>query len=442
MYNIYLYNNLTRQKERFSPLNNNHIKIYVCGPTVYNDIHIGNLRPLVVFSSLVKFLRKIYPKVTYVRNITDIDDKIINKSQQEGISVSELTERETKKFHEICNLFDFSEVDYEPKVTDHLNEIIDYIKKIESQGATYKLSDGIYFDTSMDIEYGRFLKIDPTMLESRLEKNSDKKNPTDFVLWKKSTTNNYESPWGPGRPGWHIECSAMSNKYLGKVFDIHGGGSDLSFPHHENEISQGKLAYGCIMSNYWIHNGIVNINQEKMSKSLGNTLLVKDLVQNTQQAAAIKYLFLSIYYGNSLSFSEEILEIIRKNIINLRVFIEKNKMYYNSEYNTSHLISKNFYDDFNTPGVISDIHKKANNFNLNNNSEDYMFVYLNCHLLGINYEPLKKLSEENVNDLIEQRNIFRQNKLYTQADEIKKTLLENNIEIFDISPSNTNWIYI
>ena len=281
---IFLTNSLDNKKNKFIPKNEKSVGMYVCGPTVYDDPHIGNARPLVVFDILFKILKKKYGSnsVNYIRNITDIDDKIIKASNDQKISIKDLTLKITENFHDDCKYLKCEEPTKEPRATDNINQMVDMISDLENQGYAYSNENHVYFEVNKFEEYGKLSnkKLDELIAGSRVEVSEFKKNPEDFVLWKPSAENepSWDSPWGKGRPGWHLECSAMSKRYLGDEFDIHGGGRDLIFPHHENEIAQSRCANETkSFANYWVHNGFITLSNEKMAKSQGNILKIKAL---------------------------------------------------------------------------------------------------------------------------------------------------------------------
>jgi cysteinyl-tRNA synthetase len=291
-----LYNTLTHRKEVFIPYDNHKIGIYVCGPTVYDSAHLGHARAAVMFDVITRFLSELGYKVTYVRNFTDVDDKIINKSKETGLPPEEIASRYTIEYREDMASLGVNMPDYEPKVTEHIPEIIELIKIIIDRGYAYQSGGDVFFSIKKFHEYGKLSKRSPDdMLEgARVDINEQKQDPLDFALWKgaKPGEPNWDSPWGKGRPGWHIECSTMSMKYLGKSFEIHGGGKDLIFPHHENEIAQSEAATGEQFVKYWLHNGLIQINREKMSKSVGNIINVKDALKRWNREA-IRLFFLS-----------------------------------------------------------------------------------------------------------------------------------------------------
>ena len=302
-----LFNTYSNKTELFIPLDDNDIRIYACGPTVYDYIHVGNARPLIIFDVLVRFLKLIYPKVTYVRNITDVDDKIIVQANQNKESINNLTERTIKAFSDDADALFVKKPDFEPRATEHIQEMLKMIKVLLESGNAY-LSDGhVLFSVSSMPNYGKLsgMNLSEMIDGARVEVSDYKKEPADFVLWKPSKTGElgWHSDFGFGRPGWHIECSAMSEKYLGKQFDIHAGGLDLIFPHHENEIAQSCCAFNTeFMAKYWMHNGYITVNNEKMSKSEGNFITVRDALKK-QDGETIRYAILSGHYRSPIDFS-------------------------------------------------------------------------------------------------------------------------------------------
>ena len=306
---LLLHNTHSRKKEAFTPGDPNRVTMYVCGPTVYSYAHIGNARPAVVFDVLARVLRRLYPKVEYARNITDIDDKINKSAQDEGVGIDVISNRYTEAYHQDLEALGVLDVDHEPCVTSHLPEIIGMIQRLIDAGNAYEADGHVLFDVTSFPAYGRLSgrNQEELLAGARVEVAPYKQNPGDFVLWKPSTEEQpgWDSPWGRGRPGWHIECSAMSAVHLGRTIDIHGGGTDLVFPHHENELAQSVCAHdGEPFARYWVHNGFINVNQEKMSKSLGNILLVKDLVAE-YPGEAVRYALLSAHYRAQLEWSDD-----------------------------------------------------------------------------------------------------------------------------------------
>ena len=311
---FYISNTLGNKKEKFVPINSNKIGMYVCGPTVYDEPHIGNARPLVVFDILFKVLKCKFGvnNILYVRNITDIDDKIIQSSADKKISIQELTKKITKKFHDDCVYLGCENPNHEPKATENIPLMIEMINNLIDNGYAYLNNNHVYFEVNKFKDYGKLSnkKLDELIAGSRVEVSENKKNPEDFVLWKPSKDNEpyWESPWGNGRPGWHLECSVMSKKYLGDKFDIHGGGIDLIFPHHENEIAQSRCANKTeSFANYWIHNGFITMSNEKMAKSQGNILKIGDF-KNKINGQVLRLALITTHYKQSLDWNEKLIE--------------------------------------------------------------------------------------------------------------------------------------
>ncbi|MBQ2818433.1 MAG: cysteine--tRNA ligase [Clostridia bacterium] len=308
---MYIFNSSTRRKEEFKPVHPGEVRIYTCGPTVYNYFHIGNARPFTTFDVHRRYFMYKGYKVTYVQNLTDIDDKMIDNSKKEGITVKEMGDHFIEEYFKDADALGIMRADVHPRATEHIPEIIEIIKKLEENGYAYQAADGVYFDTHKFKQYGHFSGQNIDELESgfRVSVDENKRNPADFALWKayKEGEPFWESPWGKGRPGWHIECSAMSMKYLGETFDIHCGGQDLLFPHHENEVAQSCCATGKPFANYWMHNGFISINNEKMSKSKGNFFTVRD-ISAKYDLEVIRLFLLSAHYRSPINFSEDLVE--------------------------------------------------------------------------------------------------------------------------------------
>ncbi|NOY68193.1 MAG: cysteine--tRNA ligase [Deltaproteobacteria bacterium] len=307
---IRIYNTLTRQKETFVPLSPGRVRMYVCGPTVYDSCHIGHARSIVVFDIIYRYLRKSGYEVVYVRNFTDIDDKIIRRANDVGVSVQELSQKYIDEFHTDMAALNVLDPASEPRATDHISDIIDLVSRLKEKGHAYVVEGDVYFSVESWEKYGRLSgrKLEDMAAGARVAVDERKRNPFDFALWKASKPGEpwWESPWGKGRPGWHIECSAMSAHFLGQPFDIHGGGKDLVFPHHENEIAQSEAAFGKLFVKYWVHNGFVNIDHEKMSKSLGNFLMIKDIVARFP-GEALRLFLLSNHYRSPVDYTEKAL---------------------------------------------------------------------------------------------------------------------------------------
>ena len=351
---LILYNTLTKKKEEFKPLNPPNVNFYICGPTVYDYFHIGNARSFIISDMLRRYLIYKGYKVKFVMNITDIDDRIIKKSIDEKISFNEVASKYTKAFLEDISALKLKPADVNPKATEHIGEIINLIKTLEEKGIAYNVDGDVFYDVSKFEGYGKLSGKNLEQLESgaRVEINETKKNPLDFALWKKAKPGepSWESPWGKGRPGWHIECSAMSCKHLGESFDIHAGGNDLIFPHHENEIAQSEGATGKPFVKYWLHFGFLNINEEKMSKSLGNFFTARDILIN-YSAEAIRLFFAQAYYRGPLNFSDELLQAAQKGVekfVNLAQKINDELNKDNSEGVYPEIDIKKYLDEFET----------------------------------------------------------------------------------------------
>ena len=379
---IFLTNNLTNKKEKFIPKDKNNVRMYVCGPTVYDDPHIGNARPVVVFDILFKILKNKYTNVTYVRNITDVDDKIIKSSKENNISISELTKKITQSFNEDCIYLNCEKPNHEPKATEHISEMTEMISELIKTGFAYENKMHVYFEVKKFKDYGQLSnkKLDELVAGSRIEVSDNKKNPEDFVLWKPSETDepSWNSPWGKGRPGWHLECSAMSKKYLGKEFDIHGGGVDLLFPHHENEIAQSRCANDSkVFANYWLHNAFITMSNEKMAKSQGNILKIKDF-RNNKSGQVLRLALMSAHYRQPLDWNDKLLEDCENTIskwYNVYLNIEK-------KIQISDQILKPLFDDLNTPGYIANLHKLYVQASKGSDEDKRLFVSA-CNFVGL-----------------------------------------------------------
>lgn len=327
-----IYNTLTRKKEEFVPIDKDEIKIYVCGPTVYNFFHIGNARPFVVFDTLRKYLEYRGENVKFVQNFTDVDDKIINKAREEGVSAGEISEKYIEEYYKDAAALNVKKATVHPKVTENMDEIIVFVQDLIDKGYAYEVNGDVYYSTRKFAEYGKLSKQNIEDLESgaRIEVGDIKQDPLDFALWKARKSDDeiaWESPWGMGRPGWHIECSTMSKKYLGETIDIHAGGQDLTFPHHENEIAQSEAHNGKPFANYWMHNGYITIDNEKMSKSKGNFFTVRDILKD-YDGEVMRFFLLSGHYRNPINFSDTLMEQAKNGLDRMK----------NAKANLQHLI--------------------------------------------------------------------------------------------------------
>ena len=435
---IFLTNNLTNKKEQFIPKDKKNIGMYVCGPTVYDDPHIGNARPLVIFDILYKILKNNFSKVTYVRNITDIDDKIIKSSQDQKISTKELTEKITLSFLEDCKFLNCESPSHQPKATEHINLMIEMINQLIKKGFAYEKNNHVYFEVKKFSEYGKLSNknLEDLISGSRIEVSENKKSSEDFVLWKPSKKDepSWESPWGNGRPGWHLECSAMSKKFLGSEFDIHGGGIDLIFPHHENEIAQSRCANATkTFAKYWVHNAFITISNEKMAKSQGNILKIKDFRNNTS-GQVIRLALMSAHYKQPLDWNDKLISDCQNTL---------NKWYriYSSDIKTVQVtkeVLKPLYEDLNTPGYIANLHQLYEQANKGENKELFISACKFIGLLNENNEQWEKykkdkasISETEINSKIDLRNKARANKDYKEADRIRDDLFDKGVLIED-----------
>jgi cysteinyl-tRNA synthetase len=485
-----IYNSQTRQKENFVPLDPPRVGIYVCGVTVYDSCHIGHARSMIVFDVIVRFLRSQGYAVTYVRNFTDIDDKIIARSNQEGVRAEELAEKYIEEFGEDMEVLGVLSPEVEPRATRHIPEIIALVQKLIDQGTAYAIDGDVFFAVEHFKPYGLLSgrNLEEMQAGARIEVDPRKRHPMDFALWKagKQGEPTWESPWGPGRPGWHIECSAMSSNYLGETFDIHGGGQDLIFPHHENEQAQSMAASGRPLARYWVHNGFVTIRGEKMSKSLGNFLTIRELVRRFHPEA-VRLFLLSRHYRTPLDYSEEALQEAQNHLHRLYQLVkdlerpEERWQRGGSEDLSEEKIreleglvgqfkekfDQALEDDFNTAqalGYFHDLSRKLNRLldSLNLKTGGYSKGALNESaavlksaglLLGILNLPLddffnqereralerRGLSKQGLEDLIGQRVQARKEKDWARADALRTQLLEMGVVLKD-NPQGTEWV--
>ena len=435
---IYLTNNLSNKKEKFVPIDEKNIGMYVCGPTVYDDPHIGNARPIVIFDILFKILKSKYSSVTYVRNITDVDDKIIKSSNEKKISISDLTQTVIKSFNEDCVYLNCENPTQQPKATEHIDLMIEMISELIKKGFAYENNKHVYFEVKKFDEYGQLSnkKLEELIAGSRIEVSDNKKNSEDFVLWKPSFDNepSWDSPWGKGRPGWHLECSAMSKKFLGNEFDIHGGGIDLIFPHHENEIAQSRCANDTkVFANYWLHNAFITMSNEKMAKSQGNILKIRDFRDNVS-GQVLRLALISAHYKQPLDWNDKLLEDCQNTIDKWY------NVYLPSDEDLNDEIVQPLYDDINTPGYIANLHKLYDKAN-KGNDEDKKIFNSACNFIGLLQETKEEwlnhkkgkieISEKEIENKIDLRNKARADKNYKEADKIRDYLLDKGVLIED-----------
>ncbi|MBR0104020.1 MAG: cysteine--tRNA ligase [Firmicutes bacterium] len=457
-----LYNTLTRKKEEFVPLEENKVKMYVCGPTVYNYIHIGNARPYVIFDTVRRYLEYKGYDVTYVQNFTDVDDKIINKANEEHVSTDEIVTRYIKETFTDADGLNVKRATYHPRVTEEMDSIIEMIKVLIEKGYAYEDNGTVYYNTAAFKDYGKLSgkNIDELIAgaSDRVSEDSAKKHFADFVLWKpkKEGEPGWDSPWGVGRPGWHIECSVMAKKYLGNSIDIHAGGEDLIFPHHENEIAQSEAANGCQFSKYWMHNGFITVNNEKMAKSAGNFFTVRE-ISELFPYEVIRFFILSGHYRSPLNFSRELMQASQNGLERIKNS-KKDAIYYinncreielkpDENLDDLNVYRENFEkamdDDFNTADAVTAIYELVRHMNIsinNNASKTYMEAALKefnelCSVLGI-LEKDEADADSDVDvalieELIAKRAAAKKEKNFALADSIRDQLAAMGITIKD-----------
>ncbi|NLP33935.1 MAG: cysteine--tRNA ligase [Clostridiales bacterium] len=455
-----IYNTLTQKKEEFVPIEEGKVGIYVCGPTVYNYIHIGNARPAIVFDTLRRYFEYKGYQVNYVSNFTDVDDKIINKANEEGVHASEISERYIKEFRIDMEALNVKEASCHPKATEEIDDMIQMIETLIKKGHAYEKNGTVYYKTRSFKEYGKLSKknIDDLEAGSRIAVSDEKEDPMDFVLWKpkKDGEPYWKSPWGDGRPGWHIECSVMSAKYLGDEIDIHAGGEDLIFPHHENEIAQSEAASGKTFARYWMHNAFLNIDNKKMSKSAGNFFTVRDICQQ-YPPQVVRFFMLNAHYRSPLNFSRELMEAASNSLTRIitsvgqldfllkagtlkegsqsleEVELTKEVEELQKKFNNS------MDDDLNTADAIAAIFEivKLANTHCNGDSSEAFVQYMMdkitmlCDILGLIVRQEEELLDEDIENLIEERQMARKNRDFARADEIRDQLLNRGIVLED-----------
>lgn len=461
---IKLYNTLTRKKEEFNPIENGKVRMYVCGPTVYNYIHIGNARPAIVFDTVRRYLEFRNYEVKYVSNFTDVDDKLINAAKAIGEDVPAIADRFIKAYFEDVGALGVKEADHHPRVMENMDIIIDFINELIKKGYAYEASGDVYFKTKKFNGYGKLSHqpIDELRIGARIEVGEKKKDPMDFALWKSAKEGEiyWDSPWGKGRPGWHIECSAMCRKYLGDTIDIHAGGQDLTFPHHENEIAQSEALTEKPFANYWLHNGYIQINNEKMSKSLGNFVLVHDIIAK-QDPQAVRFFMLSVHYRHPINFSDELLESAKSGLERIRTTFQNLKHRLGVSSNLGKDDEKwmeiiegyhqrfidEMDDDFNTANAITvlfDLTKQANLYLTEKNTTTKVIqafvdkISVLTETLGITIDKENELLDEEIEDLIEKRIQARKERDFVLADKIRDELKAKNI-ILEDTPQGTRW---
>ena len=450
---FHLFNTLNGKKEKLEAIDPKHLKIYACGPTVYNYAHIGNARMAVVFDTLVRTLKIIYPKVTYVSNITDIDDKIIEAANEQNVAISSITEKYTEIYNKDMAKLNVLPPDIQPKATEYIPEMIALIKDLIKKDFAYEKDGHVLFHVPSFKNYGLLSNRnrEEQIAGSRVDIAPFKKDPADFVLWKPSIENQpgWDSPWGFGRPGWHTECSAMSEKTLGLPFDIHGGGRDLIFPHHENEIAQSCCSTADAdkpesYAKYWMHNGFVTIDGEKMSKSLGNIILVNDLTEK-YHGEVIRLALLSSHYRQGLDWNEKVIHQAKKLLDKLYVLYDSLKDTKADEDQQNFESIEIIFDDLNTPGLISEANKLIKEGDSSSDSERALKkskLLMIAKVLGIfedkAYNKVSNELNKEIEDLIKERSIAKENKNFALADQIRSKLDSLGIEIKD-SPDGTSW---
>ena len=443
---------MTRKKQEFVPVEQGKAKIYACGPTVYDFFHIGNARPFIIFDALRRYLEYIGYDVTFVQNFTDVDDKMIARAQKEGVTLAELGQKFINEYYKDAQGLGIKEADYHPLATKHMGDIIKLVKKLVDNGHAYEVDGDVYYDVSSFPEYGKLSgqSMEDLQAGARIDVTDVKRNPEDFALWKaaKEGEDSWDSPWGKGRPGWHIECSAMSMKYLGETFDIHGGGQDLVFPHHENEIAQSEGATGKTFANYWMHNGYINIDNQKMSKSKGNFFTVRDIAKS-YDLSIVRLFMLSSHYRNPINFSKELIEQAASAMTRIKTCRENLKFIMENgsdeKVETEEMIKslesrfkQQMDDDLNTAGAIGAIFEYIKEVNLafadnkGRQNAGNALEALDKILAVLGIEPKEEQTvPEEVSRLVQERQKARKEKDYAKADELRDRIDELGYELKD-----------
>lgn len=451
---IKIYNTLSKQKEEFKPLKQGEVKMYVCGMTVYDLCHLGHARVLVIFDLIHRWFKENNYAVTYVRNITDIDDKIINKSVEQKITFNELTEHYIDEMNIDIQALNVLSPSHEPKATEHISSMITMIQTLVDKGFAYQAENkDVYYAVDKFAGYGKLSgkSLKDLQAGNRVDIDKNKRNVFDFVLWKSAKKNEpaWQSPWGKGRPGWHIECSAMSNKILGHHFDIHGGGQDLQFPHHENEIAQSEATNDCQMANYWIHNGFVKVDNEKMSKSLGNFFTIRSILE-LYDGEVVRFFILKAHYRSPLNYSDQHLDDARQGLTRLYLTIRDITKTANSVIDWNNSYAKKFKaaldDDFNSAEALSVLFDLSNEINKKNSDTLKVLLINLANILGLLYQNPENflqgkdglISDSDINTMIKKRNVAKQNRNYNEADAIREQLLSQGI-ILEDTEKGTIW---
>lgn len=446
-----IYNTLNRSKETFTPIEQNKVRMYVCGMTVYDYCHLGHARVMVVFDMVARWLRASRYTVTYVRNITDVDDKIIQRANENKESIGELTQRFIEAMDEDAGKLGVVKPDLEPKATTHIHEMIEMINRLIEKGHAYLASNGDVFYAVRSFEgYGKLSgkSLEDLRAGERVEVDTFKKDPLDFVLWKSVKPNepNWDSPWGPGRPGWHIECSAMSTQHLGAHFDIHGGGQDLQFPHHENEIAQAEATHDCQMANYWMHNGFVRVDDEKMSKSLGNFFTIRTVLEK-YDAEVVRFFILRAHYRSPLNYSDQHLDDAKASLTRLYTALRGHDVDVKDidwEHPQAQRFKAAMDDDFNTPEAVAVLFDLANEANKSSDLSHAQLLRALGSVLGLLQRDAEGFLQGDqaqmvdVESLMQARLQAKKDKDFAKADAIRAELLEAGIVLED-TPQGTTW---